>query len=104
MENHEESQNRFQLSERSPSEYQRHARSNAEYICAEIAHALGESDMRFILARLHQFNGNVHPIEQAYSVVKDEVRRGKCRDARKLFNYLTSKKLREYQQGKTDGS
>ncbi|OHA87358.1 MAG: hypothetical protein A2644_03995 [Candidatus Zambryskibacteria bacterium RIFCSPHIGHO2_01_FULL_39_63] len=94
MENYEESQNRFLLSERSPSEYQRHARSNAEYICAQIADALGESDMRFILARLHQFKGNVHPIEQAYSVVKDEVRRGKCRNPRALFNHLVTKELK----------
>jgi len=93
MKNYEESQNRFPLSEKHPSEYQRLARSNAEFICAEIATALGESNMKFILARLHQFKGDVHPIEQAYSVVKDEMRRGKCRNPRALFNHLVTKEL-----------
>lgn len=98
MNEHEESQNRFQLSGLSPSEYRSHARSDAEYRCAEIALALGEPDMRFILARLHQFDGNMHPLDEAFSEVKDAVRRGKCRNPRKLFNFLTSKKLQEYQQ------
>lgn len=57
--------------------------------------------MRFMLARLHQFGGNMHPLDETHSIVKDAVRRGKCRDPRKLFNYLTSKKLEEYQQPKT---
>lgn len=100
MKNYEESQSRFQLSGMPPSEYRSHARGDAEYRCAEIAFALGEPDMRFILARLHQFDGNMHPLDEAYSVVKDAVRRGKCRNPRKLFNFLTSKKLQEYQQAK----
>jgi hypothetical protein len=99
MKKYEESQNRFPLSEKHPSEYQRHARNNAEYICAEIAIALGESNMKFILARLHQFKGNVHPIERAYSVVKDEMRRGKCRNPRALFNHLVTKELKKRADG-----
>lgn len=102
MKKYEESQNRFPLSELSPSEYRSRARGEAEFRCAEIAIALGETDMRFMLARLHQFGGSMHPLDEAYSIVKDAVRRGKCRDPRKLFNYLTSKKLREYEQAKTD--
>ena len=98
MNENEKSQSRFQLSELSPSEYRNHARGNAEYRCAEIALELREPDMRFILARLHQFDGNMQPIDEAHSEVKDAMRRGKCRDPRKLFNYLTSKKLQEYQQ------
>lgn len=102
MRESEESKNRFPLSGLSPNEYRRRASSEAEFRCAEIALALGETDMRFMLARLHQFDGNMHPLDEAYSIVKDTARRGKCRDPRKLFNFLTSKKLKEYQQTRTD--
>lgn len=85
------SKNRFLLSEKHPSEYP--ISSNDDAACVDIASALGESDMRFILARRHQLG--MQAISEAYAVVKDEVRKGKCQSPRKLFNFLLTKKLKE---------
>lgn len=98
MTNYEESQNRYPLSRLSPSEYLRRASSASEHRCAEIALYLGESDMRYILARLYQFGGDMHLIDETYSEVKDAANRGKCRDKRKLFNHILTRKLKDYQQ------
>lgn len=93
MDNFEESKNRFQLSERKPREYP--VRSNEDAVCVDIADALGESDMRYILARKHQLG--ISAVELAYSVVKDEMRKGNCRNPRRLFNFLLTKELRKQQ-------
>lgn len=93
MKNSDQSKKSFQLSGKSPSDFQRYARGNEELRCADIAYSLGESDMRFILARRHQLG--MQAIEDAYAVVKDYVRNGKCHDRRRLFNFLLTKKLAE---------
>ena len=85
------STNRFQESEKHPSEYP--INDNDDAHCVDIALALGESDMRFILARRHQLG--MQAIAEAYAVVKDEIRKGKCRSPRRLFNALLTKKLNE---------
>lgn len=91
MKNFEESKNRFQLSEKHPSEYP--VESNEDALCVEIATALEESDMRYILARRHQLG--MRAITDAYDVVKDYIRNGKCRNPRKLFNFLLTKELKD---------
>lgn len=85
------SNNRFQLSEKRPSEYP--IKSNDDAMCVDIAISLEEPDMRFILARRSQLG--MQPIYDAYAVVKDYVRSGKCRDKRCLFNFLLTQKLKE---------
>lgn len=84
-----QSQNRFQLSEKSPSEYP--INSNEDALCVDIALALGESDMRYILARRQQLG--IQAVSEAYAVVKDEMRKGKCKSPGKLFNFLLTKKM-----------
>lgn len=84
------SNNRFQLSEKRPNEYP--IKNNEDAVCVDIATALGESDMRYILARRHQLGMQV--IEDAYAIVKDCIRNNKCRNPRKLFNFLLTKELR----------
>ncbi|HEY4505798.1 MAG TPA: hypothetical protein VJG67_03865 [Candidatus Paceibacterota bacterium] len=91
MKKYVKSQNRFLLSEKHPSEYP--IKSNEDVICVDIASALGESDMRFILARRHQLG--IGAIEDTYAVVKDEMRKGKCENPRRLFNFLLTQKLKE---------
>ncbi len=91
MKNYEQSNNRFQLSGRHPSEYP--IGSNEDAICVDIAKALGEPSMRYILARRHQLG--IGEIEAAYAIVKDEMRKGTCRNPRKLFNALLTKKWHE---------
>lgn len=95
MKNYKESKNRFPLSEKSPSDFQQYARSNGELRCADIAAELGEPTMRFYLARLHQFGGDVYPFEEAFAIVKDKMRAGTCDNPRRLFNFLLTKKLKE---------
>src|SRR3989344_9608890 len=91
MKKHEESKNRFPLSELHPSEYPIDGKDDA--VCVDIALAIGESDMRFILARRHQLG--LYEIELAYSAVKDAMRRGKCRNPRGLFNFILTQRLEE---------
>lgn len=100
MKNNEQSKNRFPLSEKSPSDFQQYARSNEELRCADIAAQLGEPNMRFYLARLHQFGGDVYPFEEVYAIVKDEIRNGNCKTPRNLFNFLLTKKLKEKMNNK----
>lgn len=94
MKNNEQSNSRFQLSESRPSEYP--INSNEDAICVDIAAALGESNMRFILARRHQLG--MQAVNDAYSVVKDEIRKGTCHNPRRLFNFLLTQKLEEKNQ------
>lgn len=94
MKNNAQSKNRFPLSEKRPSEYP--INSNEDAACVDIAKALGESNMRFILARLHQLG--MQAISEAYAVVKEELRKGTCRNPRALFNYLLTKEWRERQE------
>ncbi len=89
MKKSEESNNRFPLSELRPSEYPIDGHDDA--VCVDIALAIGESDMRFILARRHQLG--LYEIELAYSAVKDAMRRGKCRSPRGLFNHILTQRL-----------
>ncbi|HEY4505758.1 MAG TPA: hypothetical protein VJG67_03640 [Candidatus Paceibacterota bacterium] len=90
------SKNRFPLSEKRPSEYP--IGSNDDDVCVDIASALGESDMRFILARRHQLG--MQAINEAYATVKDEMRKGKCQSPGRLFNFLLTKKLEEKNERK----
>lgn len=85
------SQNRYSESEKHPREYTINSNEDAE--CVDIALALGELNMRFILARRHQLG--MLAISGAYSVVKDEVRKGKCRSPAKLFNFLLTQELKK---------
>ncbi len=94
------STNRFQISERHPSEYP--INNNEDAHCVDIALALGESDMRYILARRQQLG--MQAISEAYSVVKDEIRKGKCQSPGRLFNYLLTQKLEEKKKSKSLGS
>ncbi|OGY39953.1 MAG: hypothetical protein A2418_02190 [Candidatus Brennerbacteria bacterium RIFOXYC1_FULL_41_11] len=94
MKNNEQSNSRFQLSGRHPSEYP--LSSNDDAMCVDIANALGESNMRFILARRHQLG--MQAISDAYAVIKDEIRKGTCRNPRRLFNFLLTQKLEEKNQ------
>lgn len=91
MNKNEKSNNRFQLSERHPSEYP--VNSNEDAICVDIATALGEPSMRYILARRYQLG--ISEIEAAYAIVKDQIHRGACRNPRRLFNSLLTKKWHE---------
>lgn len=91
MKNSRESKSRFPLSELRPSEYPIETREDAA--CVDIALALGESDMRFILARKHQLG--LRAIELAYSAVKDAMRRGKCHSPRGLFNFILTQRFNE---------
>lgn len=91
MKKDEKSNNRFQLSGRHPSEYP--IGSNEDAICVDIAIALGETNMRYILARRHQLG--MQAVSDAYAIVKDEMRKGTCRNPRRLFNYLLTQKLNE---------
>jgi len=94
MKNYEESKNRFHLSEKHPNEYP--VESNDDAMCVEIAAALGESNMRYILARRHQLG--MQAIHDAYAAVKDSMRKGQCRSPRKLFNSILTRKLAEKNQ------
>jgi len=91
MKNFEESKNRFQLSEKHPSEYP--INNNDDAVCVDIATALEESDMRYILARRHQLG--MQAIKDAHAVVRDCIRNDKCRNPRKLFNFLLTKELED---------
>lgn len=91
MKNNEKSSSRFQLSGKHPSEYP--IDSNEDAICVDIATAIGESNMRYILARRHQLG--IQAINDAYAIVKDEIRKGTCRNPRRLFNYLLTKQFKE---------
>jgi hypothetical protein len=88
------SQNRFPLSEKHPSEYPINSNEDAE--CVDIALALGESDMRYILARRQQLG--MSAIRDVYATVKDEMRKGKCRSPARLFNALLTNKLNEHEK------
>jgi len=88
------SKNRFPLSEKHPSEYP--INSNDDAHCVDIALALGESDMRYILARRQQLG--MQAISEAYAVVKDEIRKGKCKSPSRLFNFLLTKELERRKQ------
>ncbi len=92
MTNNEQSSSRFQLSGRHPGEYP--ISSNEDAICVDIATVLGESNMRYILARRHQFGG-ISEIEAAFAIVKDEMRKVTCRNPRRLFNYLLTQQIKE---------
>jgi hypothetical protein len=81
--------NRFHRSEARPCDFV--PTNHAEFVCQNIALRLGEKDMRFVLARLHQLNGNLYPLELAFSAVKEQMRAGKARNPRGLFNHLVSK-------------
>ncbi len=94
MKNYSKSQSRFLLSEKHPSEYPLNDdSSNDDAMCVDIALAIGESNMRFILARRHQLG--MQSIHEAYAVVKDYARNGKCQNKRRLFNFLLTQKLKE---------
>jgi hypothetical protein len=101
MKNLNESKNRFLLSEKRPREYP--IGSNDDAVCVDIASALGELDMRFILARRYQLG--MQAINDAYAVVKDTMRRGTCRNPRGLFNHLLTQELKKRQKalGADDG-
>ena len=94
------SKNRFLLSEKHPSEYP--ISSNEDAACVDIASALGESDMRFILARRHQLG--MQAIYDAHAVVKDTMRRGTCRNPRGLFNYLLTQEWKKRQKERADNN
>lgn len=94
MKNYEQSNSRFQLSGKHPSEYP--LNSNDDAMCVDIATALGESNMRFILARRHQLG--MQAISDAYAAVKDSIRKGQCRNPRKLFNSILTRKFEEKNQ------
>lgn len=94
MKNNEQSNSRFQLSGKNPSEYP--VDSNEDAVCVDIATALGEPNMRYILARRHQLG--IQAINDAYAIVKDELRKGTCRNPRRLFNFLLTQKLKKSQE------
>jgi len=95
MENSNESKSRFPLSEMHPTQYP--IDSHEDMICVDIAIALQESNMKYILARRHQFGGT-YEIETTFSIVKDMMHRGTCRNPRKLFNSLLTKELKKYRE------
>ena len=95
MKNNTEAKTRFPLSGKHPKEYP--ISSNEDVICVDVADALGESDMRFILARRHQFGG-IREIQDAFAIVKNEIRKGNCRNPGALFNSLLTQELRKRQK------
>ena len=92
MKNSKESKSRFPLSGKHPTEYP--INSHEDAICVDIAIALQESNMKFILVRRHQLGG-IYEIEVIFSIVKDMMHRGTCRNPRKLFNCLLTKELKK---------
>ena len=84
-----ESKNRFPLSDLSPNEYP--IGSNDDALCVDIALALGEANMRFILARRHQVG--MAAINSCYATVKEYQLKGTCRSPAKLFNALLTKEV-----------
>lgn len=62
-------------------------RSHEQQICWQIAKALGETDMRFILSCLRKREIGFNLIERAWGIQK-EIPRAKIRDPRKYFNKL----------------
>ena len=85
MKNFKESRSRFPLSEKHPSEYP--IGNTEDAICVDIALALQEPNMKFILARRYQL-GSISKIQDVFAVVKDAIHKGTCRNPRGLFNYL----------------
>jgi len=61
--------------------------NHEEQICWQIAKALGETDMRFILSCLRKQEIGFNLIERAWGIQK-EIPRDKIRDPRKYFNKL----------------
>ena len=79
-----------------PNEFEVH--SNDDLIIKDIALALREPDLRYILARRHQFKG-INEIQEAFAIVKDQMQRGTCRDPRRYFNALLTKEWEKRQNG-----
>lgn len=91
MKSIKEPRSRFPLSSKPPSQYP--IQSNEDAVCVDIANKLGESDMRYVLARRHQLG--IRALEEAFAIVKEEVRKGTCRNPSRLFNFLLTQKFRE---------
>jgi hypothetical protein len=62
-----------------------------EQRCSEIAKALGEEDLRYLLSRLRKYG--INPIEKAWGIYKEDVNKSKIKNPRAYFNTLLEKQI-----------
>jgi hypothetical protein len=63
-----------------------------EQRCSEIAKALGEKDLKYLLSRLKKYGLN--PIEKAWGIYKEDINKSKIKNPRAYFNTLLEKEIK----------
>lgn len=65
--------------------------THEEQRCLEIAEALGEKDLRYLLSRLKKYGLN--PIEKVWGIYKEDVNKGDIKNPPAYFNTLLEKEI-----------
>lgn len=78
-----------------PAEFRNTIKNEMDIKCYEIAVALNEKSMNFILSALHDNKCGLHGLEWAYRKVKDYASDGNVRSKAKLFNW----NIQQYKKG-----